>query len=271
MKYASDVTEQKTRNADFEGQISAIGKSQAVIEFNMDGTIRTANDNFLGAVGYTLDEIRGKHHSIFVDPAYAASPEYHQFWEKLRSGEFESAEFQRVGKGGNEIWIQASYNPIFDANGVPFKVVKYASDITAKKRAVTVISESLVALSHGNLNIVIDEKLDDEFEPVRDALNSTIHRLNELVSDIIRAATSVSRAVKEIKSGTDDLSERTEAQSSALEQTSASVQEMTTTVRQTADNAEQADDFAQNATSKAERAAGGQPRSAGHRRNRGIQ
>ncbi len=143
VKYASDVTEQKTRNADFEGQISAIGKSQAVIEFNMDGTIRTANDNFLGAVGYTLDEIRGKHHSIFVDPAYAASPEYHQFWEKLRSGEFESAEFQRVGKGGNEIWIQASYNPIFDANGVPFKVVKYASDITAKNALLPLSAKAL--------------------------------------------------------------------------------------------------------------------------------
>ena len=133
VKCATDVTAQKLQAADWGGQISAIGKSQAVIEFNMDGTIITANENFLGAVGYTLDEVQGKHHSLFVDEAFKQSAEYSEFWAKLNRGEYESKEYKRFGKGGKEIWIQASYNPIFDTNGKPFKVVKYATDVTAQK------------------------------------------------------------------------------------------------------------------------------------------
>ncbi len=135
VKYATDVTAQKLRNADSEGQLEAIGRSQAVIEFKLDGTIITANENFLAVLGYSLDEIKGKHHSMFADPAYAASTEYKAFWEKLGRGEFVSGEFKRLAKGGKEVWIQASYNPIFDLNGKPFKVVKYASDITDQKLA----------------------------------------------------------------------------------------------------------------------------------------
>lgn len=133
VKFASDITASKQQTADYRGQIEAIGKSQAVIEFDMDGTIRHANDNFLGAMGYTLDEIKGKHHSMFASPEYAASDEYREFWATLNRGEFFAGEFQRLGKGGKEVWIQASYNPILDASGRPFKVVKYASDITAQK------------------------------------------------------------------------------------------------------------------------------------------
>ena len=132
VKFATDVTEQKLRTADLSGQIAAIGKSQAVIEFNMDGTILTANDNFLKAVGYSLSEIKGKHHSMFVDAAERGSPAYREFWAALNRGEYQSAEYKRVGKGGKEIWILASYNPIIDLNGKPFKVVKYATDTSAQ-------------------------------------------------------------------------------------------------------------------------------------------
>jgi len=135
VKYATDVTEQKMNNAYFSSQIDAIGKSQAVIEFEMDGQIVNANDNFLNAVGYRLDEIRGQHHRIFVDPQFANSGEYAAFWEKLQRGEYAAAEYQRFGKDGREIWIQASYNPIMDVNGRPFRVVKYATDITAQVKA----------------------------------------------------------------------------------------------------------------------------------------
>jgi methyl-accepting chemotaxis protein len=113
--------------------MEAISKAQAVIEFNMDGTIITANDNFLNALGYTLNEVAGKHHSMFVEPAYKSSVEYTQFWDKLNRGEYESAEYKRIGKGGKEVWIQASYNPVKDENGIPFKVVKFATDITEQK------------------------------------------------------------------------------------------------------------------------------------------
>jgi methyl-accepting chemotaxis protein len=130
VKFATDVTAQKLKNADLAGQIEAIGKSQAVIEFNLDGTILTANDNFLHALGYSLDEIKGKHHSMFVEPADRDGAVYRAFWAALNRGEFQAGEFKRVGKGGKEVWIQASYNPILDLNGKPFKVVKYASDIT---------------------------------------------------------------------------------------------------------------------------------------------
>ncbi len=139
---AKPKTNSKTKNQvaisdeqvmDYQGQLAAISKSQAVIEFNLDGTIITANDNFLNTLGYELSEVEGQHHRLFVDEAYATSPEYKQFWADLRDGKFASDEFKRIGKGGKEVWIQASYNPIFDLNGKPFKVVKYATDITSQK------------------------------------------------------------------------------------------------------------------------------------------
>lgn len=134
IKFATDVTEQKKQAAEAQGQLEAISKSQAVIEFNLDGTIITANDNFLNGLGYQLSEIKGQHHKLFVDPEYANTNEYKQFWEKLGRGEYDSGEYMRIGKQGQEIWIQASYNPIFDLNGKPYKVIKYASDITAQKQ-----------------------------------------------------------------------------------------------------------------------------------------
>ena len=128
VKFASDVTEQKMKVIDSEGQIAAIGKSQAVIEFNMDGTIRFANQNFLKALGYSLAEVQGKHHSMFVEHDERNSPAYREFWQTLNRGQYQAGEYKRIANGGREIWIQASYNPILDLNGNPFKVVKYASD-----------------------------------------------------------------------------------------------------------------------------------------------
>jgi methyl-accepting chemotaxis protein len=133
IKFATDITEKKIRNMEDAGKISAIGRAQAVIEFNLDGTIITANENFLGALGYSLAEIRGKHHQMFVAPAERNSAAYREFWAMLGRGEFQSAEYKRIGKGGKEVWILASYNPILDEAGKPFKVVKFASDITAEK------------------------------------------------------------------------------------------------------------------------------------------
>ena len=132
VKFATDVTQQKLRTADLAGQIAAIGKSQAVIEFNMDGSVLTANENFLKALGYSLGEIQGKRHSMFVDASERDGAAYREFWANLNAGRYQAGEFKRIGKGGREIWIQASYNPILDLNGKPFKVVKYATDTTAQ-------------------------------------------------------------------------------------------------------------------------------------------
>jgi methyl-accepting chemotaxis protein len=130
VKFASDITEQKLKSADFAGQIEAIGKSQAVIEFDLSGNILDANDNFLKTLGYSLSEIKGRHHSMFVLPEMRNGSEYREFWAALARGEFQSGEYERVGKGGRQVWIQASYNPIRDLNGKPYKIVKFASDTT---------------------------------------------------------------------------------------------------------------------------------------------
>ena len=133
IKFATDITAKKIRNMEDAGKISAIGRAQAVIEFNLDGTIITANENFLATVGYRLEEIQGKHHQMFVAPAERESAAYREFWARLGRGELLSGEYKRFGKGGKEVWILASYNPILDDTGKPFKVVKFASDVTADK------------------------------------------------------------------------------------------------------------------------------------------
>ena len=120
----------KQKFVELSNLLAAIGKSQAVIEFEMDGTILTANQNFLQTVGYTLDEIRGRHHSMFVEDSLRNSPEYREFWARLNRGENLPGEYRRVGKGNKQVVIQASYNPIADESGKLVKVVKFASDVT---------------------------------------------------------------------------------------------------------------------------------------------
>ena len=158
VKYATDITEQKLKNADVQGQIEAVGKAQAVIEFNLDGTIITANDNFLNALGYTLGEVQGQHHRMFVEESFRASVEYRQFWEALNRGEYQAGEYKRIGKGGKEVWIQASYNPILDLNGKPFKVVKYATDVTEQKLRNADVQGQIEAV--GKAQAVIEFNLD---------------------------------------------------------------------------------------------------------------
>ncbi|HWF65649.1 MAG TPA: PAS domain S-box protein, partial [Rhizomicrobium sp.] len=123
------------RSAEMAAKLSALDKSQAIIEFLPDGTILNANANFLAAMGYRLEEIKGRHHRIFVEPAEAESGAYGLFWEKLRRGEYESREYKRLAKGGREVWIQASYNPVPGRDGKPSKIVKFATDITGQKLA----------------------------------------------------------------------------------------------------------------------------------------
>jgi methyl-accepting chemotaxis protein len=133
-KCATDITEQKLRNADFEGKLNALDRSQGIIEFGLDGTVITANANFLAVIDYRLDEVQGQHHSMFVEPAERDGAAYRSFWEALRRGEFQQAEYKRIGKGGREAWIQATYNPVRDASGRLVKIVKFATDITGAVR-----------------------------------------------------------------------------------------------------------------------------------------
>ena len=156
VKFATDITEEKKKAADYEGKLAAIDKSQAVIEFQPDGTILTANQNFLSTMGYSLGEIQGKHHSMFGEPGIADTPEYKALWDKLRSGQFDAGEYKRLGKGGKEIWIQASYNPILDPKGRVYKVVKFATDITDSKTKTNDFESKMEAIDKAQAVIEFD-------------------------------------------------------------------------------------------------------------------
>jgi methyl-accepting chemotaxis protein len=188
VKFAADITERKLRSADCEGQIAAIQKSQAVIEFNLDGTIITANENFLATLGYGLDEIQGKHHGMFVEPEYRNSAEYRQFWEALRQGNYQAAEYKRVAKGGKAIWIQASYNPIRGADGKLVKVVKFATDTTAQVKD---------RIRRGE----VQKSIDLDLGLITEAVTSTSERVTTAAS----ASTQTSSNMQAVASGAEEL------------------------------------------------------------------
>jgi methyl-accepting chemotaxis protein len=188
IKFATDVTAQKLKAAETQGLVDAIGRAQAVIAFELDGTILDANDNFLTALGYSLDEIRGKHHSIFVEPAFRSSPEYTRFWADLRAGKFQQAEYKRIGKGGKEVWIQATYNPIFDMNGKPFKVVKFATDVTAMVKDRQRRADTQTAIAQ-------------ELE----AVGQEIEETNRQATNAASSSTEASANVQAVASGSEEL------------------------------------------------------------------
>ena len=188
VKFATDITEQKLKGADYEGQIAAIQKSQAVIEFNLDGTVITANQNFLTTLGYRLEEIQGKHHGMFVTPEYRNSAEYREFWETLRRGSYQAAEYQRVAKGGKAIWIQASYNPIRGADGKLVKVVKFATDTTAQVED---------RIRRGE----VQKSIDADLGHITAAVTSTSERVTSAAS----ASTQTSSNMQAVASGAEEL------------------------------------------------------------------
>ncbi|WP_323053982.1 methyl-accepting chemotaxis protein [Stenotrophomonas rhizophila] len=264
VKFATDITAQKFQAADFAGQLAAINKSQAVIEFDLEGRILAANENFLAAMGYALEEVRGQHHSMFADPEHRQSAEYRAFWAKLGRGEYDAGQYRRLGKGGREVWIQASYNPIYDMNGRPFKVVKYATDITAQVRdtlalqqAVAQTREVVAAAQAGDLTGHIATQ--DKTGPIAElceGINALVETMAGIIAQIKLAADTIAVGASEIAEGNSDLSVRTEQQAASLEETAVSMKGLTTTVRRTADNARQANQLAGGAVEVA--AQGGQ-------------
>ena len=259
VKYASDITEQTIQNANFRGQLEAIDKAQAVIEFTLEGTVLTANQNFLATLGYTLEELKGKHHSVFVEPSYRQSPEYRQFWEKLGQGIYDRGRYKRIAKNGEEVWIQASYNPILDAEGKPYKVVKFATDITEEVRLSKMLEHAVAscqsaveaAKSHDLRKRIPLEDMTGDVADMCEGINGLLDTMSGLVGFIIAASRSVNDGAEEITTGTNDLSQRTEQQASNLEETAASMEEIAATTKQNADNAQQANQLAINARSVA--------------------
>jgi methyl-accepting chemotaxis protein len=243
IKFASDVTEQRMRDADAAGKVDAISRSQAVIEFALDGTIMTANDNFLSVMGYKLDEVRGRHHRMFVDPAEAASPEYKKFWERLNHGEYVASEFHRVGKGGKDVWILASYNPVFDPEGKPFKVVKFATDVTERKRSEAIIAllkTSLSRMAQGDLGGRVDTPFTGQYEELRVAFNQSLEQITGIVTSLQSTSHTLRIATEEILSGANDLSQRTTRQAATIEETSAAMEQLAHQVSENAGQAEEA-------------------------------
>jgi len=261
VKYATDVTAQVAAAAERKGQLEAINRVQAVIEFSLDGRILSANENFLNILGYRLDEVQGQHHSMLVPVAERSSESYRHFWEKLARGQHDAGQYQRLAKGGRELWLQASYNPILDGSGKPVKVVKYATDVTAQvglnrqmESAVAQTQELIGAATEGDLSRRLDVAgKSGDLLKLAQAINSLLEGISDIVSGVKGAAGEVLRGAEEISQGNANLSARTEQQSSSLEQTASSMEEMTSTVKQNADNAGQANQLASAARDQAEK------------------
>jgi methyl-accepting chemotaxis protein len=196
VKYATDVSKQKAVFADLNGKVDAIGRSQAVIEFNLDGSIITANENFLKTLGYALDEIKGRHHSMFAEPAYKESADYREFWAKLNRGEFQAGQYKRIGKGGKEIWIEASYNPIMDLNGKPWKVVKFATDLSQRKEANLALARDFES---GVKSLVQEVSASAKgMETTAQSLAASAEQTNQQSSTVSAATEELSASVNEI-------------------------------------------------------------------------
>ena len=247
----SDAKE-RLLNVDYAAQIAAISRSQAVIEFDLDGTILNANENFLKTMGYTAAEVVGGKHSMFVEPAYRDSQDYVAFWASLKRGEYQAAEFRRVGKGGAAVTIQGSYNPILDDNGRVVKVVKFATDVTKRVEAVGEIGEALTALAGGNLVQRIDKAFLPELDQLRLDFNKAMETLQGAMQHVGRSAEAIKAGTEEIRSSSDDLSKRTEQQAASLEETAAALDEITATVKRAAENARQASSAASSTRGDAE-------------------
>ena len=252
VKLALDVTAAKMKSAEDASMLEAIFRSQAVIEFDLDGSILSANANFLKVIGYEAQEVVGRKHSLFAEPGYAASRDYAQFWERLRKGEFIADEFRRIGKGGKEVWLQASYNPIFDADGQITKIVKFAMDLTERMANVNIVGDALSGLAGGDLEARVDTRLMPSLDKLRVDFNAAAEALHDAVQAVSASAEAIYSGSGEIAHASDDLSRRTEQQAASLEETAAALDQITATVKRTASGARRASDVVTQTKSEAE-------------------
>lgn len=261
------------QSRDFTNQINAISAAQAVIEFQLDGTIVTANDNFCKTVGYSLDEIRGKHHRIFVDAAYAQSPEYREFWARLNRGESQDGRFQRFGKGGKEVWIQARYSALLDEDGKTYKVVKYASDITDQvnmereqaardeadkkaqeelRRKVDELLATVNAAAAGDLTAKLEVTGTDAVGELADGLRKMMADLRDVISQVVEGAAQFTEGSRVVSESAQTLAQGAQTQSASVEQMSASIEELTRSIEAVKANALEADTAAKSTSKLAE-------------------
>ncbi len=240
-------------NVDYTAQIAAISRSQAIIEFSVDGKIISANQNFVTLMGYSLSEIIGQHHSMFVEKDHASGEEYKKFWQTLRDGQYIAAEFRRTTKAGREVILAASYNPILDINGKVVKVVKFATDVTARVRTVSSLGDALKRLCSGDFAFQLTDPFATEFEFLRHDLNRSVAQLCDTFREISASVEVISQGTREIGQGVGDLSRRTESQAANLEETAAALEEITANVGASAQRAQEARDVAGSAKASAEK------------------
>lgn len=256
VKFAFDITAAKRLAAQAEGQITALGRSQAVIEFSPTGKILSANENFLSATGYSRAEIEGREHRMFLPAHEAGGAEYRAFWEALRRGEPQAGEFQRIGRDGRPVWLVASYNPVRDERGRVLRVVKYATDVTLQKVAVNRLVEGLSNLAHGDLTARLGTEVGGEFAAVRETFNNMITELGAMIGQIRDATQQMREQAHDIRTGAHDLANRGERQASSVERTATSVTRIVENVRMTSETAGAANAVASAAQDRAQRGAG---------------
>ncbi|MGA7816955.1 methyl-accepting chemotaxis protein, partial [Caballeronia sp.] len=266
VKYASDVTLRKTRDAEYAGKISAIDKSQAVIEFNLDGIVLDANANFLSTLGYTLDELRGKHHRLLCDPEYVQSDAYRAFWDKLRRGEFDAGRYRRVGKGNKTVWIHATYNPILDLEGRPYKIVKFATDVTAQvelensiatraesdSRKVDALLASVSRAAAGDLTANIDVAGSEPIDLLAQGVRQMISDLREVIGTVVAAAGNLGKASLDIAGRSNGVASGAQELGATVEEMNASIEELSASINSIAENGRSADALAKATQQEAE-------------------
>lgn len=229
-----------------------IHRTQAVIEFQPDGTILTANQNFLDALGYSLEEIQGQHHRMFVYPTYAKSEHYQQMWKDLADGKPIADQFPRLRKDGSVIWIQATYAPFYDDDGKTYRVVKIATDITTRREEIMNIANALEALREGKLNHRCNKSDLEDIARLSNSYNEAVDSMENAINAVRAVAHGVERTSEEMNTSSAELSQRTENQAATLEQTAAAIEELTSTVRSSAEGAKEVEGAVQSARATAE-------------------
>jgi methyl-accepting chemotaxis protein len=251
VKFATDITAARKQSAEDKGKLAALSRAQAVIEFTPEGEIITANENFLATLGYSLGEIVGKHHAMFCEVEYTRTPGYKAFWADLAAGRFAADQFKRIAKGGREIYIQASYNPILDDSGRVFKVVKFATDVTERMKVVNDLGAGLARLSECNIRQTIDEPFVGEFETLRRDFNTSIGAFQETLVKVLQQTNALNGNSQEMRQAAEQLSERTKEQAVSLEETSAALEQVTATVKSSTQNTQETRKLVQSARASA--------------------
>lgn len=223
-----------------------VHRTQAVIEFSIDGTIQWANDNFLEVMGYEFDEVVGKHHSIFVEPATRETDEYKAFWKRLGTGEFLTDQFPRLRKDGSTIWIQATYSAMFDKEGNVSRVMKMATDVTDRVNGTLNIANGLVHLSEGNLSHRLERTGLRDLDGIADAYNLATERLSAAIDTVTDVSQSVGQTILKVNASSDELYRRTNHQAATLEETAAALEDLNGRVKLSSETARDAETMASN-------------------------